>query len=123
MTTAIDLPLDAQERLLDFAEQLPESKRAQFVKNVAHRVGDLAKDHPRTIIFAALGWVLGEIIDNLLTIKIPFSEIVVCLTADRASEIMGAGAGIAGFIRDRKAKAEREAVARVVGEELRQALR
>ncbi|WP_031385364.1 hypothetical protein [Desulfonatronum thiodismutans] len=62
--TATDLPLEAQERLLDFAEHLPETKRFLFIKNVAERVGDLAKNHPRTIIFSALGWVLGEMVDN-----------------------------------------------------------
>ena len=116
--TALDLPLEVQARLLDFSEYLPESKQADFARRVSDRVGHLIKDHPRTLIFSALGGVLGEVLDNLLTFSLPFSEAVVCLTADRASEMIGAGAGISGFIRDRKAVGHRELLRRFVREEV-----
>ncbi len=121
MNTA-ELPLDVQERLLDLAEKLPTSSQATFLRGVTAEIGGLLKDHPRTIIFAALGWVLGEVIDHLLTFDLPLSDVVLCLTVDRASDVLAVGGGVLGFLRDRNAIAERDAVSKVVARELRKAL-
>ena len=118
----VDLPLDAQERLLDLAERLPIHSRSTFLRGVSSAIGELVTDHPRTIVYTALGWVLGEIIDHLLTFQLPLSDVIVCLTADRASDVLAVGGGVLGFLRDRKAIAERDAVAKVVANELRKAM-
>lgn len=120
--TTVDSPLDVQERLLDLAERLPERRRSTFLRGVTSGIRELVTDHPRTIVYAALGWVLGEIIDNLLTFHLPLSDVVVCLTADCASDVLAVGGGVLGFLRDRKAIAEREAVANVIASELCKAL-
>jgi len=121
MNTA-ELPLDVQEKLLDLAEKLPARTRSTFLQGVTSGIGELLSDHPQTVVFTALGWVFGEIIDHLLTFQLPLSDVVVCLTADRASDVFAIGGGVSGFIRDRKAIAERNAVSRVVASELRKAL-
>jgi len=116
------IPVDVQEKLLMVADHLPEDKRARFIQTVSHEVFQAVKDHPRTLIYGALGWVLGEILDHLLTFKIPFKDTIVVLTADRASDIGLAAGLIKGFVDDRKAIAERDQMSRVVARGLKEAI-
>jgi hypothetical protein len=122
MTKTTDLPNGVKAKLLELAQKLPESARKGFLVKAATRLGDLALDHPNTIVFAAAGWVLGEMVDNLLSIPVPFTELVVELTADHASELGLLGGSLYGFVRDRKKDALRSEVTEIIAQELRRAM-
>ncbi len=93
-----ELPLSVKERLLEFSDQLPEAARSAFVRNAARRIQGLADRYENTLVYAAVGWVVGEIMDQVLTI--PFTE--ASLTADNASQVGMMVAGLLGFGKDRK---------------------
>ncbi len=115
------IPLDIKEKLLILSKKLPEAARSQFVKRTAVRISEVAAAHPRTITYTVAGWVLGQLIDNILTIDMPFSDLVVCLTADKASDLGGVAGAIYGFFEDKQAQSQRREIARIIGEELRAA--
>jgi len=120
-SAAIDLPLEIKERLVLLAKKLPEAAQSEFVRQATKRLSEIAADHPRTIVFTAAGWVLGELIDNILTIDLPFSDVVVCLTADKAGDIGGVAGALYGFFEDKQRQSERRQIAKIIGEELRSA--
>lgn len=97
-----DMPITLKARLNDLARRLPEGKRGQFVRNVVAKVGDIAKEHPRTVVYGVFGWVLGSLLDNVLTFGIPFSETAWQLTGDRASHVGILVGTTLGFLDDRK---------------------
>ena len=115
------IPLDIKAKLLILAKKLPEDARSQFVKRTAIRISEVAAEHPRTITYTVAGWVLGQLIDNILTIDMPFSDLVVCLTADKASDLGGVAGALYGFFEDKQAQSQRRQIARIIGEELRAA--
>ena len=115
------IPLDIKAKLLILAKKLPEAARSQFVKRTAIRISEVAAEHPRTITYTVAGWVLGQLIDNILTIDMPFSDLVVCLTADKASDLGGVAGALYGFFEDKQAQSQRRQIARIIGEELRAA--
>lgn len=115
------IPVSLQERLLAVADHLPEEKRAQFIRAVCREAIEAVNDHPRTLIYCALGWLLGEILDQL-TFNIPIKELMNVLTADRASDI-GAAVGLFnGFLADCRTNAEADQMGRVVAKCLREAI-
>lgn len=120
--TPDDFPDDLKRKLLDLAERLPQSERSGFITRVSHEILDLAHSYRDTILLAATGWVLGELLDNILVINIPFSEIVIELTGDHASEIGGMIGTIGGFWSDCKRVKAREDVANVIARQLRASL-
>jgi len=115
------LPRKLVEKLLREAGKLPESAQARFVRNAAQRLTWIVTDHPRTIVYSALGWVVGEVLDHVLTIPIPFTKTVVHLTADHAHEIAPMLGGVLGFFEDRTERLNRHRVARVIREEFQHA--
>jgi membrane associated rhomboid family serine protease len=116
-----DIPIRVAEQLLEIARRLPEATRSEFARNTTRRLSELALEHPRTIVFGAAGWIFGQIIDNVFTTQIPFTDIVIALTADKASDLGATGGALYGFFLDREKAAERTRVAKIVGEELRKA--
>ena len=115
------IPLDIKAKLLILAKKLPEAARSQFVKRTARRISEVAAEHPRTITYTVAGWVLGQLIDNILTVDMLFSDLVVCLTADKASDLGGVAGALYGFFEDKQAQSQRREIARIIGEELRAA--
>lgn len=115
------LPIEIKEKLLILARKLPEAARSQFVRQTARRISEVAAEHPRTFLYGGAGWILGEVIDNILTIEMPFSDVVVCLTGDKASDLGGVAGTVYGFFEDKQSKAQRREIAKIVGEELRAA--
>ena len=116
-----DLPLEIKEKLLILARKLPEASRSKFVRQTSARISEIAVEHQRTIIYSGAGWVLGELIDNILTIEMPFSDVVVCLTADKASDLGGVAGALYGFFEDKQMQNQRRQIAKIVGEEIRAA--
>ena len=122
MSIENDLPYKVKEKLLRLASHLPESARRGFVKKAGERLGEFTHDHTNTIVYGAVGWVLGEIVDNLLTVGIPFSELAVELSGDLADDSGLVVGAIVGFKKDLANNALRLQITQIVGQELRRAL-
>ena len=118
----IDLPVSVKERLLQLSANLPEPSRGDFLRNVTNRLSNVVLEHPNTIVFTALGWLLGEILDHLLAVHVPFSDIVLCLTGGKLSSALMVGGALYGVYRDIQKERLRSEIAQIVGEELRRAL-
>ena len=117
MTTFKTLPTGIKEKIVSLAKKLPQSARADFLIKVNSRLGGVALEHPNTLFFAATGWVVGEVIDNLLTFHIPFTDMLVEVTADQASQFMLVGGSVYGFMRDHRKNDTREMIRRIIAEE------
>lgn len=117
-----DLPVSVKERLLEFSRQLPDTTRGSFLSRTADRLAELAEHHSNALVFAAVGWLLGEILDHVLTVHVPFSELAICLTGGKISGIGLVAGALYGLSRDIQEQSTRAEVARVVGEELRRVL-
>jgi hypothetical protein len=122
MSENVDLPVSVKEKLLELSKRLPDSTQGQFLTRAAKRLGDVALDHPNTIVFSLAGLLLGEIVDNLLSVPIPLTEIVLDLAGDHAGELGGLAGFIYGFLQDKKNHAVREQIAGIVRVELQNAL-
>lgn len=121
-TKTADIPVAVKEDLLELANRLPESVQSQFIRNASEKLRQLAVQYQNTLVYTAVGWVVGEIIDNVLTI--PFTEW--SLTGDRTSDLGMLIGGLAGFFSDqkraRKMQAEQKRVAEIISEELKNAM-
>ena len=60
-------------------------------------------------------------INNILIVDLPFSDVVLSLTADKADDIGLVAGALFGFYTDTRKNWERERVANIIGEELRKA--
>lgn len=71
-TKTQDIPTDVKENLLELASRLPSAAQSQFIRNTTEKLRDLSLQYQNTLVYTAVGWVVGEIIDNVLTI--PFTK-------------------------------------------------
>ncbi|GAB4135077.1 hypothetical protein [Thermopirellula anaerolimosa] len=126
MRRTFDLPVHLQEQLLQLAEHLPEKARAGFLKRTAAALSDLTVEYKNTLVFAVVGWMLGELLDNLLSVRIPFTDFVFELTADQLSNLGLLTGMVYGLSKDKNEEATRrkvaDKVADIVAQELRRAL-
>ncbi len=96
-------------------ETLPEDKQRPFVESVTNRLGTVLSENKKALLGAGVGWVAGEIADNI--------PVLGWLTGDYGSV---AGALIGAWIghgKDEKEKKTREEIGRIVGDELKKAQR
>jgi len=121
MTKTVDLPVTVKEQLLQLAERLPARGRSEFLKRASHALGELALENRNTIVFAIAGWVLGEILDNVFTVPIPFSHRVLELTGDHLSTVGLAVGGVFGFAEDRNRNRLEYQIAAVIQREIQRA--
>ena len=118
-----NIPFEIKEKILDLAQKLPEVLRSQFVKNTTIRIKDLAQEHPNTAIYGTAGFVIGTVIDNILTFDIPLTEQTISLTGNLGSEI-GLFFGVfKGVKKDMKQKNERQSITKIIAEELQNAIK
>ncbi len=116
------IPLDAQDQILELADHLPAASRRSFVRNTCTRLEELAITYNNTLIYGVIGLVVGHIIDDLLTIHLPFAGSATHLTGGKMGEL-GLLAGLfKGFVEDRANARQIDIVSRVVREEVRRAL-
>ena len=66
-TKTQDIPTDVKENLLELADRLPSAAQSQFLRNTTEKLRDLSLQYQNTLVYTAVGWVVGEIIDNVLT--------------------------------------------------------
>ena len=121
-TKTQDIPTDVKENLLELAKRLPSTAQSQFIRNTNEKLRDLSLQYQNTLVYTAVGWVVGEIIDNVLTI--PFTEW--SLTGDRSSDLGALIGGLAGFFSDqkraKKLAEEQKRVAKIISDELQNAI-
>ena len=121
-TKTQDIPTDVKENLLELADRLPSAAQSQFIRNTTEKLRDLSLQYQNTLVYTAVGWVVGEIIDNVLTI--PFTEW--SLTGDRSSDLGALIGGLAGFFSDqkraKKLAEEQKRVAKIISDELKNAI-
>lgn len=121
-TKTQDIPTDVKENLLELASRLPSAAQSQFIRNTTEKLRDLSLQYQNTLVYTAVGWVVGEIIDNVLTI--PFTEW--SLTGDRSSDLGAMIGGLAGFFSDqkraKKLAEEQKRVAKIISDELQNAI-
>jgi hypothetical protein len=121
-TQTQDIPTDVKENLLELAKRLPSTAQSQFIRNTNEKLRDLSLQYQNTLVYTAVGWVVGEIIDNVLTI--PFTEW--SLTGDRSSDLGALIGGLAGFFSDqkraKKLAEEQKRVAKIISDELKNAI-
>jgi hypothetical protein len=112
------IPAEVKGQLLEIAERLP-NKEAQksFLNGVSARIGELAGTYENTIVYSAVGWAIGAIVDHIL--HIPFTHIALT-PAGEISPLVGA---ILGFREDKKKQKERAEVLEIIAEELAKANR
>lgn len=94
-------------------ETLPPEQQRPFVERVSGRVGGFLRDHQKALLGAGIGWVVGEIVDQL--------PLVGTLTGDNASTVgalIGAWIGHAKDVKDRET---REKIGQIVADELAKA--
>ena len=121
-TKTQDIPMDVKEKLLELASRLPSHAQSPFIRNTTDKLRDLSLQYQNTLVYTAVGWVVGEIIDNVLTI--PFTEW--SLTGDRSSDLGALIGGLAGFFSDqkraKKLAEEQKRVAKIISDELKNAI-
>jgi len=112
--SAANLPYEVKKKLLALSGHLPESARGDFLRRAGSRLSELALEHPRTIVFTALGFTLGSLLEAITTI--PYIEIE--LLGDLPTQLGTMGGAGYGFWKDREAAAIRNRVAVIVREEM-----
>ncbi len=124
-TQTQDIPTDVKENLLELADRLPSSAQSQFIRNTTEKLRDLSLQYQNTLVYTAVGWVVGEIIDNLLTVPVPIPG-GFPLTGDRASDLGAMIGGLSGFFSDqkraKKLAEEQKRVAKIISDELKNAI-
>jgi hypothetical protein len=125
-TAAPDLPNDVKAKLLELAKRVPEASRGDFLSSVRGRLADVALDHTHTVVYAVAGFVIGAILDHVLTMHVPFSDVILDITGGKLAWLFAALGGLFGGIKDSEERRRQEQVAKivatVVGEELRRVL-
>lgn len=100
------IPADVKEKLLKFADRLPKDQAREFLRNVTKEIGDFTAKHPRTVTYAMVGFVLGEMVERL--------PVIGPILGDNVGEIVGLIGGIKGFADDRNKVAIHEIIAREI---------
>lgn len=116
-----DIPFTLKTRIIEAAKLLPKAARSRFVRNTTRRASDFLKEHPRTFIYGTGGWVVGTVIDDILTFNLPVVNSAVSLTADLASDVGGVAGVLYGFCKDRSKAGESDRMARIFREEFHNA--
>ncbi len=106
---------DILELLNQAQKSLPEEKRRPFIERATSRIGSFLQENQNALIGGALGWLLGEALDNVPIVK--------HLTGDHASTLGAALGAWVGHSKDKEEAVKRAGVARIVDEELQNARR
>ena len=107
---------------MELARRLPEAARQPFVVNSAKRLANLPLDYQETIILGTVGYLIGHLLDQLLTVHLPFSDGLTYLTGEMAGEAFGLIGAFIGVRKDFERHSLEQRIAKVVAEELRKAL-
>jgi hypothetical protein len=119
-TPGAELPITVQQQLIEVTDRLlPPELRDQFLARTIERISKLAHEYDNTLVYAAVGWVVGQIIEEI--------PVIGWVASESTSELGLLIGGLLGFRKDRKqAKKEHELEERmtqIIGEELNHALK
>ncbi len=99
------IPLILQHRLLSLAAHLNPIHRGGFLRKVVQRLDDLSLNYPRTVVYAAAGCCVGQIIDAITGFPTGLPGLI--------------AGGLFGLHRDLNADATEEQVRRIIQEEFK----
>ena len=99
------IPITLKKQLLDLARHLCPSQRGGFLRSVVRRLDDLALNYPRTVVYAAAGCCLGQVLDALTGFPAGIPGLV--------------AGGLFGLHRDLNADSVEEEVRRIILKEFR----
>lgn len=99
------IPIVLQNQLLALAAHLNPVQRGGFLRKVVHRLDDLALTYPRTVVYAAAGCFVGQIIDAITGFPAGLPGLV--------------AGGFFGLHRDLNADVPEEQVRRIIREEFK----
>jgi len=116
-----DIPPYIKDKLLAISEQLPREKRQAFLKSAGKKIGRAVNEHPRTLVYSILGYVLGAVLDSLLTFGLPGGK-TVCLTLGKAAKLLAVSGALYGFWQDRKAMELKQRIQSEIAGSIREAL-
>ena len=97
------IPISLKHELLALARHLRPGSRSGFLRKVVQRLDDLALNHPRTVVYAAAGCFVGQIIDAITGFPAGLPGLV--------------AGGLFGLHRDLNADVPEEQVRRIIREE------
>lgn len=107
----MSIPLELKEKLIKLKEKLPEEKQQVFAESIKKKLLDFSTEN--VFKYTLVGACVGFIIDN-----IP----VIGGFADDFTEIGALIGAWVGHSKDKKERAHREEISRIVQESLREAL-
>ena len=122
MSTIPTLPFSVQQKLVELAHRLPKAARQPFVVNTAKRLSHLPLDCQETLILGTVGYLIGHLLDQLLTVHLPFSNGLTHLSGGMAGNAGGLIGAFMGARKDMQRHSLEQRIAKVVAEELRKAL-
>jgi hypothetical protein len=113
----MDIPMSVKEKLVALSAKLPADKRSQFLVNTTKDtllfMSKLAKEHKYTLVYGAVGYLAGHVLDELLVLTIPMIG-VWRPTQNLAGLLLGlAGAGY-GFMKDQEVSWFQNAIRREI---------
>ncbi len=114
----MNIPFEIKAKLAELAKVLPEEKRRAFVRSCADRILNLMSDYQHTLVLGVAGFVLGEIIDHLLTVGVPLSEATFSLTGGEAGTVLAVAGALCGFSRDLRHDEVSRQIAEIIRREL-----
>ncbi len=100
MAQTVELPAEVVQLLLQLAEHLPTKARPTFLQRAADALGSIAWEYRHTMTSAAIGFLLGALLDAVLTIHVPFTTYQLVLTGSRGKLLGLAGGALFGLLRD-----------------------
>jgi hypothetical protein len=97
------IPVTLKHQLLALARHLCPTQQPGFLRKVVQRLDELALTYPRTVVYAAAGCCLGQVIDAITGFPAGLPGLV--------------AGGLFGLHRDLNADATEEQVRRIIQEE------
>jgi len=107
----MSIPLELKEQLIKLKEKLPEEKQQVFADSIKRKLMDFGTEN--VAFYTVAGACVGFLIDS-----IP----IIGSTSDDWVEIGAAIGAWVGHSKDKKERAHREEISRIVQESLREAL-
>jgi hypothetical protein len=97
------IPITLKNQLLELSRHLDPTARGGFLRNVTRRLDDLGLTYPRTVVYAAAGGCLGQVIDAITGFPAGLPGLL--------------AGGLFGLHRDLNADAAEDLVRRIIQEE------
>jgi hypothetical protein len=119
MSSSNPLPASLTARIIDLSKRIPDSKKRQdFLASATTKIAQCGAKYPNTIFYSVAGMLVGEILDNLLTVPVIDAE----LTSDLLSHVGAAIGAAKGLQADVQSRQARDEIASIIRSELSAAL-